>query len=153
MPQRWIALCASADCGEITSNPDPVGNQFGPESEEPLKDFMLGHSRSHPYTKPWIKLFLRAASYPSAQGWRPSGNPCWTCQEPDLVFCHCFYPLHAPYDVTLCLRCGSVSATTFSGMPHRRARVTGGLDWAVSDAAIDLFRSALRQLDGVWDLD
>lgn len=148
---RFVAVCASHGCGQIHTPLD---------APQELQSFLLPGQRTRPPVSPWLRSFLSASRIPRTAGWRPTGDPCWSCAEDDLTVSFCFRPSNTPQTVELCIRCGALTATHLYGGTLNRV---SGEDWTNLTGAIGDFRRAIRQrqtradngqdeaMDGLWD--
>jgi hypothetical protein len=128
---RYLAICASSDCGKTHSD----------HADSELRSFLIGDRPSQPYATPWLRAFLAASRIPNTQGWQPTGEACWACQQSDLTLRFCFRPILTPARVDLCLHCGALDAHFSHGSTYSRVQ---GADWTGVTGPVQAFRLAIR---------
>src|SRR4051794_16167249 len=138
-PSRSLAVCRSDTCGVI----------HGPsDCPSALQDFLVGARSPQPYATPWLRCFLAASRIANTEGWRPAGEPCWSCGGEDLNLSFAFQPILTPQSVTLCLRCGALTATYNGSGSINQAT---GQDWTHLTGPVGDFRRAVRQRQALAD--
>jgi hypothetical protein len=114
---------------------------YSDHSDDALRSFLIGEDPVQPQTTPWLRTFLEASRIPDDNGWRHTGEPCWSCHRSDLTLGFNFRPVLTPSKASLCLRCGAVDAEFVYGMTRRQLR---GDDWENVTGAVLALRQAVR---------
>jgi hypothetical protein len=134
---RWLATCTSPLCGRIMTR-EGAG-------ADPLKDFLLGPLPVHPYTSPWMRLFLRSSH--AGFKWHAHDLACWSCQGSVTVALD-LDRLRGregdPDRAAVCLSCGAL-ALRFFGWPDLETVLLPPWVWERPDFTLRAFLCALRE--------
>ena len=134
---RWLGLCCEPDCGQIV-----IPAVDGGDPPQGLEYVLLDGEPAPTYKPPWIRLFLQASRIAR---WTPADR-CWHCHGALIFGMKLPMDRHRPadpFEVELCLSCGSIQLAFWSPPSLHRLRMTGAA-WEAPAIPILALRRALR---------
>ena len=122
-----------------------------------LESYLLGPVPTQRYLKPWLRLYWKASRW--GFGWLPHHETCPDCDGeitvqlglPRLIERHT-----DPYQVVLCLTCGSTSMAWFLGGEQVSIAIEGS-EWNEPATAVLILKRVLEERaartcqDWTWD--
>jgi hypothetical protein len=138
--RRSLALCSNDACGVITT--------ASPEAAQPergLESYLLGSVPARRYLRPWVRLWFKAARW--GYQWRSHHESCPSCGgevTTQLALPPVVERQSDPYQVVLCLTCGTTSmAWWMTG--ERVAIAVEGDEWNEPVTALLILKRVLEE--------
>jgi hypothetical protein len=135
-----LALCQNDACGIITT-----ASPQGVQPEQGLQSYLLGPVPARRYLKPWLRLYHRASRW--GYRWIPHHETCPDCDGEitvQLELPRLIERQTDPYQVVMCLTCGTTSMAWFLGGEQVAIAIEGD-EWDQPATAILILKHVLAE--------